>query len=158
MQTPEDLSLRQLRNQNALEVAKIFSDEMNHYRSRLNLSVTSFSALCLLIAGAVQTYSSKMSSAAAALLIGLLMLLVLWISEILLVTRARSRRAREIRQALLKAVDLPSSFTVKGPEGIDFGVPATNSILGITTLSLLIVAFVALLPIFVIVAKMGWIS
>lgn len=159
MQDSNDFAMRQLRNQNAIEVAKLFSDELNHYRSRLHLSVTSFSALSLLIAGAVQTYSGTIKRGMGALLIAVLLMLTLWISQILLITRRRADNARQIRKKLLDSIDLPLDPPHDRPTAIDFGLPTAFSLLdpimGITALSWLIVLFVALVPIAAIVAKIG---
>jgi hypothetical protein len=149
----------EVRNQNAIEVAKILTDELNHYRTRQTNTITSFSALSLLLAGAIQTYNGPLSRGLSALLIVVIFALALWSSELLLITRKRANHARLLRQQLLESVDFPE-FNVRGDIlGLDFQIPENGGIrffeplMGVTALSLLIIVFVALVPMVAILVK-----
>lgn len=152
--------IRQLRNQNAIEVAKIFSEDLSHYRSRLTASVTSFAALSLLFAGAVYSYNGVIDTLSAYLLIGVLVALALWTCIILHVNRIRGSYAKKVRKQLLESIDLPLTYVDGQAKFFSFDSPDMNgnanvfgSLAGVTALGWLIVAFVVVLPIAAVLSK-----
>lgn len=148
----ESLEVRQARSQNALEVIKLCTEELNHYRSRLTHTVTSYSAMTLLVSGALASYDGGIRPILGYLLIVLLLALALWSSEVLWITRLRAARVRHLRQNLLETLDLPRKTSRNVSVDFDFSLGPTRK-WGITALSWLIIIFVTLLPIIVIATK-----
>jgi len=139
--------LLQLRNQNALETAKLLTDDLNHYRGRHTRVLMAFSTFCVVAAGSVYAYPQPIRPTIGWLVIFLLVALAAYVGLLLRTNRLRSIHVKLRRQELLSHIELP----LDGP----FRFSLENGLPGVTRLFWLIIVTLLLVPVVVILLKIN---
>jgi hypothetical protein len=100
----------QARERNALETAKLLSDEIEVLRKRGNGTTVSFLTLCIVVLGAVLNYASALTWAAIIAICVFLACVAFVAARIVEITRHRTSYAKILRQQLIASLRFPDAF------------------------------------------------
>ncbi len=154
----------QMQNTNALEVAKMLSDELGHYRRRVATTTAGFTTLCVVISGSILNASTRLPVFASTILVVVICGVAFYSAELLRSTRRRGAYCRDPRQELIRSLEFPPDEEDIGDKRVvEFsllsrGEPTKQESTkkhstSVISLSWLIIALVALLAIAVIVSR-----
>ena len=113
---------------NAIEIAKMATQEIDHYRKRQNASTVYFVAFCLALSATFLNNGIKVGPLLrSGLAVGVAAFAVLVIHG-LRVSALRGRHAKLVRQVLLRGVGLPESVQLPQGQQMEFSLDAVRSV------------------------------